>query len=275
MSVLSKLNLTAFGLLSLAGGPGNRYNIRFDRPDGDGDAGGGGGGGGGGTPNPKPGDKAPEPNAELEAARAEAAAAKAEAERTAKELAEFKKSAPSAADKAELARLKQEKEAAEAKRLKDEGQFEKLLADADKKAADRIAEIEKDRDTIKSKYHASKIDAVVSNETPKHSDIDSRILFKSLFADFLRVDDKTGEVVVRDADGNPIRGPKGKDLTPAEFIEAEISKNDWAKRAKVKGGSGGARGEPGKAPGSGGDLTDEQIAGMTHEETMALIGRGK
>lgn len=241
-----------FHCLSVLAFAGLPISIHFDRPDPpSGDPSGGGGGGGGSG------------NADLDRAKAELEQRDKQIADLNAKIAELGQNVVSKEDKAELAKLKREKEEAEKKRLAEQGELQKLLDKANEELrASRAAAEEADK-RAKKQVQDLRLSNLFDREIPKNTEIPTQQVIGALgLRDYFVFNEQTESFRIVD----PItkttpRNANGTEMTPEEFIAKKISDTPWIATVKPKGGSGSGNVIGGS--GAGGEYTSEDVAEMS------------
>lgn len=242
-----------FHCLSVLAFAGLPISIHFDRPDpptGDPPSGGGGGGGSG--------------NPDLDRAKAELEQRDKQIADLNAKITELGQNVVSKEDKAELAKLKREKEEAEKKRLAEQGELQKLLDKANEELrASRAAAEEADK-RAKKQVQDLRLSNLFDREIPKSTEIPiSQVIGALGLRDYFVFNEQTeGFKIVDPVTKTTPRNANGTEMTPEEFIAKKIADTPWIATVKPKGGSGSGN-ATGGGTGAGGEFTSEDVREMS------------
>lgn len=275
-------NITAFDLARLAGMPrGLHFEGAGDGNTGDNNAGDGNtgdnntGDGNNNSPDDKTGEgDTPKPGY-VKKTQYDGVLNELKTERDArkaldKRIAAIEKSKPSDTELEEFRNFRVAQAKAEEERKKKEGQFDKILEETRKKYEDQLTAAISEKDKAISMFQEAQIMNALGTYIPQHTTVpisDIVPLMRSKIA----VDSETNALVVLDDGGQPAMNDQGKTMTVEEFVAKWISARPHFATHKPKGGAGSGSGRGSGA--ANGQLTAEQIQGMSHSEVMASMGR--
>lgn len=191
------------------------------------------------------------------------------------DLKELRKNALTPEEITEFRNFRVEKQKAEEAKVKEKGEYEKLIQkqEAEHKAALEAAA--KERDDYKSKFHAERFGRLLASEIPKHTTAPVEDL-SPLIMPYLQIDEEDGSIVVL-VNGVTPKNEKGQDMSPAEFIAAEIARRPHFAVLKPANGSGGGN-QNGKGKGGKPTFTREEIASMSEADfkknEAAILAQG-
>ena len=191
------------------------------------------------------------------------------------DLKELKKNALSPEEITEFRNFRVEKQKAEEAKIKEKGEYEKLIKQQEESHKAALEAATKERDDFKSKFYGERFGRLLASEIPKHTTAPVEDL-SPLIMPFLQIDEEDGSIVVV-VNGVTPKNEKGQDMSPAEFIAAEINRRPHFASLKPANGSGGPN-QNGKGKGGKATFTREEIASMSEADfkknEAAILAQG-